>query len=227
MKPSKSINFPAILAFSVHEMKNSLSTINDLIRHLTSQDQLNANKELGQLEFEANRMNNNLMQLLVLYKIDAAKFTPSIDECLAIDILNEVQAQQASLFAMNGVELTITCPDDLLCYCDSHLISNALSTVANNSQRYARSKVLLSAAATAEGYVSFSVEDDGAGYPEHFLDPDSMNNTAVNLNTGSTGLGLFFVSTIAKMHVNGNKKGLIKLANHCPLGGAKFSLLLP
>ncbi|NOT83944.1 MAG: HAMP domain-containing histidine kinase [Methylococcaceae bacterium] len=227
MKPSENINFPAILAFSVHEMKNSLSSINNLIRHLTQQNQLNANKELGQLEFEANRMNNNLMQLLILYKIDESKFTPNVDECFAIDILNAVVEQQASLFAINSLELTIVCAENLICYCDSHLIINAITTVVNNSQRYARTKVLLSAVAEEEGYVRFSVEDDGAGYPAHFLHSNAMDNKVVNLSTGSTGLGLFFVATIAKMHVNGDKKGLITLNNHCPLGGAKFSLLLP
>jgi signal transduction histidine kinase len=227
MNSATTLNFPAILAFSVHEMKNSLSIINELIHRFTKQDPMKANKELVQLEFEANRMNNHLMQLLILYKIDESKFTPSIDECQAIDILNEVVAQQASLFAINGLELIMDCPDDLVCYCDSNLICNAISTVVNNSQRYAHTKVSLSATLEENGYISFSVEDDGDGYPEHFLRPEVMDNTAVNLNTGSTGLGLFFVSTIAKMHVNGDKKGLIKLKNHCHLGGAKFSLLLP
>jgi signal transduction histidine kinase len=226
MNSTEPLNFPAILAFSVHEMKNSLSTISELIRHFKSQAQLNADKELGQLEFESNRMNNNLMQLLILYRIDEAKFTPSIDEYQVIDILNEVVAQQASLFAINGLQLTVDCPDNLMCYCDGGLISNAISTVVNNSQRYAKKQVLLSAT-EENGYVCINVEDDGAGYPEHFLHADALNNTTVNLNTGSTGLGLFFVATIAKMHVNGDKKGSIKLNNHCPLGGAKFSLLLP
>lgn len=225
-KTTDLINFPAILAFSVHEMKNSLSTISELIRHFKIQEQFDAKKELGQLEFEANRVNNNLMQLLVLYKIDEAKFSPDVDECLVLDILNEVVAQQTSLFAINGLELKIDCPDDLMCYCDSNLISNAISTVVNNSQRYARKQVLLSAS-EQNGYVGIHVEDDGAGYPEHFLNPEALNNTKVNLNTGSTGLGLFFVSTIAKMHANGDKKGYIELKNHCPLGGAKFSLMLP
>lgn len=227
MNPSATLNFPAILAFSVHEMKNSLSIINEMIQQFTKNNATNDNKELKQLEFEANRMNNNLMQLLILYKIDEAQFSPSVDECLAIDILNEVVAQQASLFAINGLILTLACPDDLLCYCDSSLISNAISTVVNNSQHYARTQVLLSASVTDDGYVIFSVEDDGAGYPKHFLHADAVDNTSINLNTGSTGLGLFFVATIAKMHINSGKKGFIKLSNQCPLGGAKFSLFLP
>lgn len=220
------VNFPAILAFSVHEMKNSLSAISELIRHFKNQEHFDAKKELGQLEFEANRVNNNLMQLLILYKIDEAQFAPDVDECVVLDLLNEVVAQQSSLFTINGLELIIDCPDDLMCYCDSNLISNAISTVVNNSQRYARKQVLLTAS-EENGYVCINVEDDGTGYPEHFLNAETLNNAKVNLNTGSTGLGLFFVATIAKMHVNGDKKGFIKLKNHCPLGGAKFSLLLP
>lgn len=226
IKSTGAINFPAVLAFSVHEMKNSLSTISELIRHFKNQAHFDAKKELRQLEFEANRVNDNLMQLLILYKIDEAQFSLDVDECLVVDILNEVMAQQSSLFSINGMELIIDCPDDLMCYCDSNLISNTISTVVNNAQRYARKQVLLTAS-EENGYVCINVEDDGAGYPEHFLTAEALNNAKVNLNTGSTGLGLFFVSTIAKMHVNGDKKGFIKLTNHCPLGGAKFSLFLP
>lgn len=226
MKSSSTLDFPSILAFSVHEMKNSLSTINELIQHFAQQDQLRHHQELVQLEFEANRMNNSLMQLLILYKIDESKFSPDIDEYLVLDILNEVAAQQASLFAINGIDLEINCPDDLLCYCDINLISNALSTVVNNAQRYTHGKILLSAALEHE-YIVFYVEDDGQGYPERFLIPAAIEQTTVNINTGSTGLGLFFVSVIAKMHTNGSKTGFIQLDNHSRLGGAKFKLFLP
>lgn len=227
MKPAANVNFSAILAFSVHEMKNSLSIINELIQQFSKKNLATDHKELSQLEFEANRMNNSLMQLLILYKIEGAQFAPTIDECVALDILNEVVAQQSSLFSINGLTLTVDCPDDLLCYCDNSLISNAITTVVNNSQHYAHSQVLLTVDETQDGYICFTVEDDGKGYPDQFLQPDTIENTPVNLNTGSTGLGLFFVATIAKMHTNGDKAGYIKLSNDSVLGGAKFSLYLP
>ncbi len=226
MKTTNGIDFPSILAFSVHEMKNSLSTISELIQNFAKQNALQHPKELAQLEFEANRMNNSLMQLLILYKIDEAKFCPDIDEHLVSEILNEVLAQQNTLFTINGIDLEINCPEDLLCYCDFNLISNALSTVINNAQRYSKGRILLSAA-REDDYVCFHIEDDGNGFPGHFLTQGSADNNTVNLNTGSTGLGLFFVATIAGMHINGAKKGMIKLSNDSCMGGAKFSLLLP
>lgn len=226
MKQSETSNFPAILAFSVHEMKNSLSTVSELIRNFNSQEKFNACTELGQLEFEANRVNNILMQLLILYKIDEVNFTPNIDECFAHDILREVAAQQAPLFAMKNLALNIDSPDNLICYCDQSLICNALSTMVNNVQRYASKQVLLSAK-YQDGYVCFQVEDDGKGYPEHFLQSEKFDSSRINLNTGSTGLGLYFATTLAKMHTNRGNTGFVTLKNHSPLGGAVFSIYLP
>ncbi len=65
----KTIDFPAILASSVHDIKNSLTTVRELIEHIANQQE-SKNQDLIQLEFEANRMNNSLVQLLELYKID-------------------------------------------------------------------------------------------------------------------------------------------------------------
>lgn len=81
--PSKStpeLNFSAILGSSVHDMKNSLSIIQNLISQMAKNYQHSEHENFGQLEFEANRMNNILMQLLVLYKIDLSRFNLSIDE---------------------------------------------------------------------------------------------------------------------------------------------------
>ena len=221
------IDFPAILASSVHEMKNSLSTIQGLISKLAKQNTDAENREFVQLEFEANRMNNNLMQLLILYKIEVSQFQLSIDEHPVIDILNEIVAQQAPLLSINLIKLDIECPEDLFCYCDYHLISNAISTILNNAQRYTKGKIVLSAR-EENGYIKFSIEDDGEGYPKDYVHPD-LDSHRVNFNTGSTGLGLFFVNTIAAMHRNKDRKGFIKIANTSRLrpGGAEFTLFLP
>lgn len=219
------VHFPAILASSVHDMKNSLSNLRALINQLESQYPDNKPPEFKLLEFESNRLNNSLMQLLTLYKIEASQFNVSIDEYSVRDILDEIVAQQSSLLALSKIKLVAECDNDLYCFCDSTMISNAISTLVNNAQRYCRSKILLSAK-QEDDYVVFYIEDDGAGYPQHFL-ADTQKYYGIDLATGNTGLGLFFVATIAKMHRNGDKLGFIKTDNDSHLGGARFSLYLP
>lgn len=219
------IHFPAILASSVHDMKNSLTNLRALINQLESQHPEFKPPEFKQLEFESNRLNNSLMQLLTLYKIDASQFNVNIDECCVRDILDDIVAQQSSLLALSEIELIAECDDDLFCFCDSTLISNAISTLVNNAQRYCKSKILLSAKQDGE-YIAFYIEDDGAGYPENFI-ADTQHATGIDLASGNTGLGLYFVATIAKMHRNGDSIGFIQTDNLSSLGGARFSLYLP
>jgi K+-sensing histidine kinase KdpD len=220
------INFPAILASSVHDMKNSLSTLLTLVNHLEQAYPGVKPPEFEHLQFEANRMNSSLMQLLILYKIDSSLFSLSIDAYPAQDIIYDVMTQQSVLQSLSSARLSSECPDDLLCYCDNTLIGNALGTIVNNAQRYCQHKILLSAT-REDFYVVFSVEDDGAGYPAQFLAADAPANAAFDPSTGSTGLGLFFAATLAQMHVNGEHRGFIKTDNNSRFGGARFSLYLP
>jgi len=221
-----SINFPAILASSVHDIKNSLITLRALITQLENTYQDQKPKEFEHLEFETNRMNNSLMQLLTLYKIDSSLFNLTIDEHSAAEVLEDVIAQQSTLLALSNIQLSTECADDLFCYCDNAMISSAISTLVNNAQRYCNGKILLSAT-QEDGYVVFSIEDDGAGYPKNLLSFDPQKNSQIDLASGNTGLGLLFVSTIAQMHTNGDKRGFITTENNSRFGGAKFSLYLP
>lgn len=218
--------FPVILGSTVHDIKNSLGTLLGLIQQLSSKQVQDQADDIRQLEFEANRINHSLMQLLVMYKIDSQKFGLMEDEYAALDLLNEAKAQQDRLSQLQDVEISIDCRDDLLCYCDYQQVSNALGTILNNAQRYSRKKVLISADET-EGYIQFCIEDDGAGYPQHLLDADLSNQADLDWVTGNTGLGLYFVAAIAGFHKNRDKSGYVKIDNRSRLGGARFSLYLP
>ena len=224
--PILSIGFPALLASSVHDIKNSLSALRMLLAQLEAICPEPKASEFKQLNFEANRMNNSLMQLLTLYKIDVAQFSPTIDEHRAGDILEDVVAQQSTLLALGNIQLLTQCDDELLCYCDSILIGNALCTLVNNAQRYCLSKVLLSAEQEGD-YVVFCIEDDGIGFPENLLSPDDQQIDQIDLSTGNTGLGLFFTNMIAQLHAQGDKRGFITTDNHSQFGGARFKLYLP
>lgn len=221
-----SINFPAILASSVHDIKNSLTTLRTLLSQLENIYQGPRPIEFRQLEFETNRMNNSLMQLLTLYKIDLSQFSLAIDEHSADDILEDIVAQQSTLLSLGNIELITECHDDLFCYCDSSLISNALCTLVNNAQRYCFKKISLSAA-QEDDYVVFCIEDDGKGYPESFLSADYKQLPQADLASGNTGLGLFFAETIAQLHIQADKQGFIVTDNNSRFGGARFKLYLP
>ena len=219
--------FPAILASTVHDIKNSLGVLLELIRQLALRHQSDDAESFSQLEFEANRINHSLMQLLVVYKIGAGKFGLEVDEYAALDLINEAKAQQDVMSKLKHVEVQISCDEDLFCYCDYANISNALGTILNNALRYTHSAISISAIKTADGYVKFSIEDDGHGYPEHLLRADLDAHANLDWVKGNAGLGLFFVSVIAGLHKNGETAGFVKIDNHSSLGGARFCLFLP
>ena len=221
-----SIGFPAILASSVHDIKNSLTALRALLGQLENVYQDPKPTEFRQLEFETNRMNNCLMQLLTLYKIDLSQFSLAIDEHSAADILEDIVAQQSTLLSLGNIQLITECHDELFCYCDNALISNALCTLVNNAQRYCLSKVLLSVV-QEDDYIVFCIEDDGKGYPENLISSDYKQLPQIDLANGNTGLGLFFTETIAQLHVKGDKRGFIITDNNSQFGGARFKLYLP
>jgi len=221
-----SIGFPAILASSVHDIKNSLTALRALLSQLENVYQDPKPTEFRQLEFETNRMNNCLMQLLTLYKIDLSQLSLTIDEHSAADILEDVVAQQSTLLSLSNIQLITQCHDELFCYCDNALISNALCTLVNNAQRYCLSKVLLSAV-QEDDYIVFCIEDDGKGYSESLISSDYKQLPQIDLANGNTGLGLFFTETIAQLHVKGDKRGFIITDNNSQFGGARFKLYLP
>jgi K+-sensing histidine kinase KdpD len=220
------IDFSALLASSIHDIKNSLGALRALLAQLENIYPDPKPTELKHLNFEANRMNNNLMQLLVLYKIDLSQFSPTIDEHRAGDILEDVVAQQSTLLSLSNIELITQCDNELLCYCDNTLIGNALCTLVNNAQRYCQTKVMLSAV-QEDDYIVFSIEDDGDGYPENLISSDYKQLPIIDLASGNTGLGLFFTDTIAKLHAQGEKRGFITTDNDSQFGGARFRLYLP
>lgn len=218
--------FPTLLASTVHDIKNSLGTLQALIQQLSQQPQFSQNPELHQLEFEASRINHSLMQLLVMYKIGNRSFCLDIDEYPAIELIKDALAQQARQTQLNRISIDIACADDLLCYADYQHIGNALGTILNNAQRYSRQQILISAE-RQDDYIVFAIEDDGRGYPPAMLNADLDNPQALDWISGNTGLGLYFVATIARLHKSKTKQGHVLIDNQSRLGGARFRLLLP
>lgn len=218
--------FPMILASSVHDIKNALGTVQELVQHLRQKPALADDVELQQLEFEAIRINQSLVQLLMMYRMGNRSFYLMVDQYPASDLLQEARHQQQRLLSLKHLQLELECAEELMCYCDFQQLSQVLASMLNNAARFSRQHIVLSAYEEA-GYIVFALEDDGEGYPESLLEMDWQQPVAAGLALGQTGLGLFFAAMIAKQHKNADRYGAIRLDNQSRFGGGRCRLFLP
>ena len=200
-----------------------LSSLDELVR--TAGDALPAER-LSKLQYEAQRVNHNLVQLLALYKMENRGLAANIDEYPVRDFLEEVLASEKVILKARKIKLDLACSADLAWYFDRDLLAGVLRNAVNNAIRYAKDAVLVGAD-EKDGYLVLSVNDNGKGFPEEMLAAGAQQGHGVNFSSGNTGLGLYFISKVAELHKNKDKKGFVELSNGHALGGACFSVKLP
>jgi two-component system, OmpR family, sensor histidine kinase SenX3 len=221
------IGFSTILASSIHDMKNSLGVVlNSLDELLGGVDAAPPSSRLAKLRWEAQRVNDNLVQLLALYKMENQGLALNIDEYPVRDFIQEVLASEKAALETRNIEIGLQCPRDLVWYFDRDLSAGVLKNALNNALRYATTKVLI-AAEEADHCLVLSVNDDGKGFPESVIADGRQHGHGVNFSSGNTGLGLYFTSRVAELHKNKGRQGAIELGNGGVLGGACFSIKLP
>jgi len=224
-----SINVGTFLASSVHDMKNSVSMlIGSLDKTLATADSENLTiySELVQMSHEIKRINNNLIQLLTLYKLGEEIYPFDPQSVCVEDFLHSLVAQNSELLKSHGIELEVQVDPGLNWYYDEDLISGVIGNAVNNAMRYTRNRIHLIAKEN-EGVLEFRIEDDGVGYQDSILQESIDNKRAVDFQGGCTGLGIYFSVMVARMHRNHGRFGEVKLENGGPLKGACFVLCLP
>lgn len=226
---SNELDFSTVMASAVHDMKNSLGMLLnslDEVRDSVSEE-VRGSDAFTTLEYEAQRVHGDLVQLLGLYRLSEEKLSATVEEQLVSDFLDEQRARHQRLLEGLGIALEVRAePEAEDGYFDPQLISGVLTNVINNAIRYTRSRLRLNARAE-EGWLVLSVEDDGPGYPQAMLDVDFSGTERIDFSTGSTNLGLYFAERMAGMHTAGERQGFTRLRNGGELGGSVFELWLP
>jgi signal transduction histidine kinase len=222
------IDFSFVLASSVHDMKNSLgmllSTLAAMMETSPPKDEQQA-KFFSTLEYEAARINGELVQLLSLYKMDEKTLAVIIDEHHLIDVIEEQTARNDALLRSRNIALEIDCDADLAWYFDSELVGGVLNNLVVNCARYCRERLLISAK-EEQGYLCISVADDGSGYPQNML-LEPYAQASVSFNSGNTRLGLLFARKVLSLHKSQRGQGFMTIENGGPLGGGVLKLHLP
>ncbi len=224
-----SLSMGSFLASSVHDMKNSVSMlIGGLEKALATADSENLTtyNELVHMNHEAKRINSNLIQLLTLYKLGQQIYPFDPQSICVEDFLHSLAAQNSELLKSHGIALEIHADPALYWYFDEDLISGVIGNALNNAMRYTHDCISL-IANNNNGVLELRIEDNGAGYPPSMLQESVDNMRGVDFQGGSTGLGLYFSSVVARLHQNHGQLGEVMLENGGSLEGGCFVLNLP
>ncbi|OPY87436.1 MAG: Virulence sensor histidine kinase PhoQ [Smithella sp. PtaU1.Bin162] len=226
------MDFSDVLASTLHDTKNSLgllfSNLEDIIADCRER-KCPSHTDFYKLQYEIKRSNLCLIRLLSIYKAEKSQLAINVDYHSIRDILEDMLTQHEFLLNTRGIKIETDCDPALFWVLDRNLIAGVLDNVINNSFRYAREKVVVSAF-MENGYLGIRIEDDGAGYPAAMIFNEKNNpefKKEVDFQTGSTGLGIYFSTMVAGMHKKNEKSGFISIANGGKSGGGVFSIYLP
>lgn len=218
------LDFSTILASSVHDMKNSLGMVLFSLEEMidASQD----NKSLNQIHYDVLRVNNYLIQLLALYKMQDSGYPLNQEELYVLEFVEEQVARNRSLLTGRQLEIELDICPDLAWYFDQNLLIGVVNNILANAIRYSR-KTLRILASVQDGMLCLQLDDDGLGYPSMLLGNLSEQVMGVDFVSGSTGFGLYFSARVARLHQNQDRQGYVIISNDSSLQGGRFSMYLP
>jgi K+-sensing histidine kinase KdpD len=228
---TEEISFTDLIASSIHDMKNSVNvqvhSLEKVAQDAKTRGDQVAFDSLVVVIAQAHRVNANLIQLLSLYKLGKSIYPLDITEQSVADVVDEALLQTRSVVDFKGIHVEVDCAADCHWYFDRDLIAGVLLNALNNAVSYTQDKIRIQAK-VVDGVLHLRVEDNGRGYPEHMLHSDTVvTNQGVNFFTGSTGLGFYFSSQVARLHQNNGQSGALTIENGGAYGGGCFVVRLP
>jgi two-component system sensor histidine kinase SenX3 len=226
------------LASTAHDMKNSISVLSGTLeRLLVAQSSLPspqtepAYEQMAHMLYQTKRLNDNLMQLLALYKqVGKPEYPFDLQPIALGQLVDQVVAIGRVLLKSRGIRLELDVDPDLIWHLDEDLVVGVLSHAINNAVHYTCDSVRL-AIREIDGWLELRVEDNGPGYPPALLQAGAIATRevagGVNFLTNSAGLGLYFSGEVAKMHRHRGRSGSLHIENGGAFGGGCFVLRLP
>lgn len=228
-KNNDAVDFSLVLASSVHDMKNSIGMLIASLETVIEEQPPENERQLSHfntLQYEASRINSELVQLLTIYRMQNDHLPLRIDQHYVIDVLEDQLARNHTLIESRGIRLRLECEDSLEWCFDADLVGSVVQNVIVNCSRYTRDELMVSAR-VEQDCLRIIIADDGGGYPPSMLETPSILVENAEVSGGNTHLGLYFAEQIAKLHKQKNRIGYILLSNGEPLGGGCFNMYLP
>ncbi len=231
MSATPKFDYSVLLANSIHEVKNSLNmllnSVDQVMVHCNGSTCPTYNL-FSQIQYEGKRVNDDMVGLLAIYRINNDQYSANIDEYSVHDFLKENLSQHEMMIRHRKIDYQLDCDDDLHWFFDRDLITGVISNVINNLYKYSKDQLFISAF-EEDGFLVIEIKDNGPGYPEHMIISNkvNVNQNNISFENANTGLGLYFSKLAAEIHKNKGRHGYITTTNEGVNGGSCFSIYLP
>ncbi len=229
----QSLDMSTFLVSSAHDMKNSISVMTVYLEAALQDTpppegaSFSPTELTKQALYEAKRLNDRLIQILALCKLNMGLYPFDPAEVELRSFADEVLARVRPLAEAKGITLEseiITA--EPAWYFDYELVLGVVVQALHNAIKYTRDTIRICLHANRE-QLEIRVIDNGAGYPPFMLEQGYPARHAVDIQTGSTGLGLHFAALAASIHRNQGRAGHTRLENNSGASGGCFVLTLP
>lgn len=218
----------------VHDMKTPISSIITGIRMLRG-GQFDSLPEKKQEIFDlVERENQHLLSLvnkvLTIAKMESGKLVLNRKQIALKPMVDELM-KKYPLRSKKTVTFSVDVPDDAVVYADPSHLTECLSNLVENAEKYSGQTVHIAIAyAHDEAQTSIQVSDNGVGIPQseqarifEKFERASRANKRSTTGTGATGfgLGLNYVQLMMKEH-----GGSVTVSSE-PGRGSTFTLTFP
>jgi K+-sensing histidine kinase KdpD len=222
-------DFSLVLASSVHDMKNSLGMLLSSLDEVTlkvAEKIPECAKEFSVLQYEAARINTELVKLLSVYRMQLERMPVNIDEYFVIDLIEDQIVKNEALLESKNISINMECDESLKAFFDFELLSSVINDALVNGSRYSENKILIHAESCGD-CIELSIHDDGKGYPDEMLGVVN-NQLGVDAEYSErTHLGLYFSMKIAQLHQSNGNIGEVVLSNESVFSGGCFTIKIP
>ena len=216
-----------LLAASIHEIKNRFGLLFSQLDQLLAALPLTPDHQhsADQIKSEGQFIGSELVRILASYKTLDAGASANVDQQFLLDFLEEKVARHGYTASANQLQIRFECDDDLTGFFDAGVINIVLDTAIYNAVKEKVSQILLTAD-EQDDTLRLQIHDNGAGFPASLLE-QPITQGQLKLDSGSTGLGLFFAQRLVALQQEGERQGRLILEKSDRLGGACVTLLLP
>lgn len=170
----------------------------------------------------SDRMANLITRVITVAGIEKKDYLKELKAFNFRFMIQEFVREYRSRAEERKMKITVDVPEDLVVYCDSHLLLAAIGSLIQNAMEHSPvgSTIELSA---HEGpkKVEIQIRDHGTGIPDYAIDRIFEKHYSLpkeTTNVKSSGLGLSFVREVAALHW-----GDVDITNH-PDGGVLAKL---